>query len=186
MSAAEVVANCGAELELVSPERFFAPEMGGMSHLPYAKTFAEKNVRVTINTRLKAVRRDGNALIAVLGSDSSEKTEWERRVSQVVVEHGTIANDDLDLELKPTSRNLGAVDYQALIARRPPLPRRNTGSSFDRIRIGDPWQAATSTPQSMKRWVTVRCFDRAVTSGPRRPSMDCDTENLRQAPQHMP
>jgi hypothetical protein len=137
MSAAEVVANCGAELELVSPERFFAPEMGGMSHLPYAKTFAEKNVRVTINTRLKAVRRDGNALIAVLGSDSSEKTEWERGVSQVVVEHGTIANDDLDLELKPTSRNLGAVDYQALIARRPPLPCRNTGSSFDLIRIGD-------------------------------------------------
>jgi 2,4-dienoyl-CoA reductase-like NADH-dependent reductase (Old Yellow Enzyme family)/thioredoxin reductase len=137
MSAAELIANSGAELELVSPERFFAPEMGGMNHVPYAKTFAEKNVRVTINTRLKAVRRDGNALVAVLGSDFSEGTQWERRVSQVVVEHGTMANDELYLELKPASRNLGAVDYQALIARRPPLPNRNGNGTFDLIRIGD-------------------------------------------------
>jgi pyruvate/2-oxoglutarate dehydrogenase complex dihydrolipoamide dehydrogenase (E3) component len=137
MSAAEVIANGGAELELVSPERFFAPEMGGMNHVPYAKTFAEKNVRVTINTRLKSVRRDGNALVAVLGSDFSEETQWERRVSQVVVEHGTVANDELYLELKPLSRNLGAVDYPALIARRSPLPVKNEAASFDLIRIGD-------------------------------------------------
>ncbi|MBB6487845.1 NADH:flavin oxidoreductase [Rhizobium lusitanum] len=137
MSAAEVIANSGAELELVSPERFFAPEMGGMNHVPYAKAFAEKDVRVTINTRLKSVRRDGNALIAVLGSDFSEQTQWERRVSQVVVEHGTIANDELYLELKPLSRNLGAVDYPALIARRPPLPEKNGQGTFDLIRIGD-------------------------------------------------
>jgi len=36
MSAAEVIANAGVDLELVSPERFFAPEMGGMNHVPYA------------------------------------------------------------------------------------------------------------------------------------------------------
>ncbi|OCJ07103.1 N-methylproline demethylase [Rhizobium sp. AC27/96] len=137
MSAAEVIANGGAELELVSPERFFAPEMGGMNHVPYAKAFAEKNVRVTINTRLKSVRRDGNTLVAVLGSDFSEKTQWERRVSQVVVEHGTVANEELYLELKPLSRNLGAVDYPALIARRAPLPERNAAGNFDLIRIGD-------------------------------------------------
>lgn len=137
MSAAEVIANSGAELELVSPERFFAPEMGGMNHVPYAKTFAEKNVRVTINTRLKSVRRDGNALVAVLGSDFSEQTQWERRVSQVVVEHGTVANDELYLELKPLSRNLGAVDYPALTARRAPLPVKNAAGDFDLIRIGD-------------------------------------------------
>lgn len=137
MSAAEVIANSGAELELVSPERFFAPEMGGMNHVPYAKAFAEKNVRVTINTRLKSVRRDGNALVAVLGSDFSEQTQWERRVSQVVVEHGTVANDELYLELKPLSRNLGAVDYPALIVRRAPLPAKNEAGAFDLIRIGD-------------------------------------------------
>src|SRR5690606_18562802 len=69
MSAAELVANAGSRLELVSPERFFAPEMGGMNHVPYMKTFHEKGVRITINTRVTAVRRDGNALTVTLASD---------------------------------------------------------------------------------------------------------------------
>ncbi len=136
MSAAEVIAASGAELELVSPERFFAPEMGGMNHVPYAKAFAEARVTVTINTRLKAVRRNGNGLTAVLGSDYSPAIV-ERQVNQVVVEHGTAANADLFLELKPHSRNLGAVDYRALIARRPPLPRNRDDAAFDLVRIGD-------------------------------------------------
>ncbi|MBO9097418.1 MULTISPECIES: NADH:flavin oxidoreductase [unclassified Rhizobium] len=137
MSAAEVIAIAGADLELVSPERFFAPEMGGMNHVPYARIFAEKNVRVTINTRLKSVRREGNGLVAVLGSDYSEKTRIERRVSQVVVEHGTMANAELYDELKPLSRNLGAIDYGSLIARKQPLRTSNPEGSFDLIRIGD-------------------------------------------------
>ncbi len=137
MSTAELIANAGIELEVVSPERFFAPEMGGMNHVPYAKIFAEKGVRVTINTRLKSVRRDGNGLIAVLGSDYSDTAVEERRVAQVVVEHGTMANADLYLSLKPLSRNLGAVDYAALINRQAPLPQKQPGASFDLIRIGD-------------------------------------------------
>jgi NADPH-dependent 2,4-dienoyl-CoA reductase/sulfur reductase-like enzyme len=137
MSAAEVIANSGSELELVSPERFFAPEIGGMNHVPYAKVFAETNARVTINTRLKSVRRDGNQLVAVLGSDYAGEAHWERRVAQVVVEHGTMANADLYFELKPLSRNLGAVDYAALIARRQPLRQRNPDGRFDLVRIGD-------------------------------------------------
>ncbi|PYB77312.1 NADH:flavin oxidoreductase [Rhizobium wuzhouense] len=136
MSAAEVIAHAGVELEVVSPERFFAPEMGGMNHVPYAKTFAEKNVRVTINTRLSGVRREGNGLVATLGSDFSD-VKVERRVAQVVVEHGTMANADLYLELKPLSRNRGAVDYTALIARQEPLPLKDETAGFDLLRIGD-------------------------------------------------
>ncbi len=136
MSAAEIIALNGAELELVSPERFFAPEMGGMNHVPYAKTFAEKNVKITINTRLKAVRRSGNGLTAILGSDYSPAIV-ERHISQVVVEHGTTANKDLFLELKPLSRNLGAIDYKALIERRAPLLEKNGEGGFNLVRIGD-------------------------------------------------
>jgi len=44
--------------ELVSPERFFAPEMGGMNHVPYMHAFQEKGVTITINTRLRSVRRE--------------------------------------------------------------------------------------------------------------------------------
>ncbi|MCF3642275.1 NADH:flavin oxidoreductase [Rhizobium sp. TRM95111] len=137
MTAAEMIARAGVDLEVVSPERFFAPEIGGMNHVPYAKVFAERNVRVTINTRLKAVRHDGNALVATLCSDFSPTVSIERRVAQVVVEHGTTPLADLYLELKPISRNLGAVDYKALIRGAPPLAVRNPEGRFDLFRIGD-------------------------------------------------
>ncbi len=137
MTAAEMIARSGVELEIVSPERMFAPEVGGMNHVPYARTFAEKNVRVTINTRLKSVRREGNGLVAVLGSDFSETASVERRVAQVVVEHGTLPMADLYLELKPISRNLGAVDYKKLIRQENPIETRNPQGTFDLFRIGD-------------------------------------------------
>jgi hypothetical protein len=137
MSAAEVIARAGVELELVSPERFFAPEIGGMNHVPYARAFARPTVRVTINTRLLSVRRDGNGLVATLGSDYDRSARFERRVAQVVVEHATLPNDELYRALKPLSRNLGAVNYKSLIARQFPLEARNPDGRFELVRIGD-------------------------------------------------
>ena len=72
-------------------------------------------MRVTINTRVKAVRRDGNQLVATLGSDFSPGWSEERRVDQVVVEHGTLPLDELYFALKPLSKNGGAVDYERLV-----------------------------------------------------------------------
>ncbi len=137
MAAAEFIANAGAQLELVSPERFFAPEMGGLNHVPYMKAFHEKNVRVTINTRVTAVRRDGNALVALLSSDFAKGWHDQRRVDQVVVEHGTAPLDDLYFALKPQSRNLGSVDYEALIEGRDPFRARQPDAAFTLFRIGD-------------------------------------------------
>jgi 2,4-dienoyl-CoA reductase-like NADH-dependent reductase (Old Yellow Enzyme family)/thioredoxin reductase len=137
MGAAELIANAGSKLELVSPERFFAPEMGGMNHVPYMRAFHEKGVTVTINTRLKAVRREGNRLVATLGSDFAEGWSAERQVDQVVVEHGTAPLDDLYLALKPLSKNLGAVDYERLVRGGDIFPERNPDGAFIVYRIGD-------------------------------------------------
>ena len=137
MTAAEIVANSGARLELVSPERFFAPEMGGMNHVPYMRAFHEKGVRVTINTRLKSVRRDGNQLVATLGSDFSEGWSEERRVDQVVVEHGTLPLEDLYFALKPLSKNGGAVDYEKLVEGGDIFPEIRADAAFILFRIGD-------------------------------------------------
>jgi 2,4-dienoyl-CoA reductase-like NADH-dependent reductase (Old Yellow Enzyme family)/thioredoxin reductase len=137
MTAAEMVANSGARLELVSPERFFAPEMGGMNHVPYMRAFHEKGVRVTINTRLKSVRREGNQLVATLSSDFADGWREERRVDQVIVEHGTMANDELYHALKPHSRNNGAVDYEALVGEGAVFPMRHSAGGFTLFRIGD-------------------------------------------------
>ena len=130
MTAAELIANAGSRLELVSPERFFAPEMGGMNHVPYMRVFHEKNVTVTINTRLHSIRRDGNALVATLSSDFADGWRAERRVDQVVVEHGTLPLGDLYFELKPLSKNAGAVDYEKLVSWRSDLPGKAAGGGF--------------------------------------------------------
>ncbi|MGI6854030.1 FAD-dependent oxidoreductase [Mesorhizobium sp. 1B3] len=136
MGAAELIANAGARLELVSPERFFAPEMGGMNHAPYMRAFHEKGVRVTINTRVSAVRRQGNSLVATLSSDFAKGWRDERRIDQVVVEHGTAPLEDLYLALRPASMNLGAVDYEALVNGGEVFPRKQTGG-YTLFRIGD-------------------------------------------------
>jgi NADPH-dependent 2,4-dienoyl-CoA reductase/sulfur reductase-like enzyme len=120
----------------VTPERFFAPEVGGMNHVAYARAFRRHGVRITINTRLRSVRRDGNKLLATLGSDYDSATE-ERRVDQVVVEHGTLPLDELYLELKPGSRNRGEVDLRALIDGRPQAVTRNPEGGYSLFRIGD-------------------------------------------------
>ena len=137
MTAGEMIANAGSKLELVSPERFFAPEMGGMNHVPYMRAFHENGVTVTINTRLVSVRRDGNALVATLGSDFAQGWTAERRVDQVVVEHGTIANDELYLALKPLSKNRGAVDYERLVSGGDIFPVADADAGFVLFRIGD-------------------------------------------------
>jgi N-methyl-L-proline demethylase len=138
MSAAEVLARSGARVELVSPERFFAPDIGGLNHAPYMATFHEAGVRVTINTRLQVLERAGNRVRAILGSDFAPAWREAREVDQVVVEHGTAPNDALYVALKPRSINLGRVDYTALI--RPEgdiLPEVNPDGAFLLYRIGD-------------------------------------------------
>ncbi|MDF2781171.1 MAG: N-methylproline demethylase, partial [Geminicoccaceae bacterium] len=136
LQAAEQLAEAGAKLEIVTPERFFAPEIGGLNHVAYARCFQEHGVRITINSRLRAVRRAGNRLATVIGSYYAARTE-ERLVDQVVVEHGTLPQDELYFALKEQSINRGEVDYRALIAGRPQSLVGNPEGRFRLFRIGD-------------------------------------------------
>lgn len=136
MQAAELIAGAGSRLEIVTPERFFAPDIGGLNHVPYAAHFHKHDVKITINSRLLSVARDGNRLRAAIGSDYHE-IKRERIVDQVVVEHGTLPNDDLYFQLKPHSSNRGAVDYNALAGLRPQPDTRNHPPGFQLFRIGD-------------------------------------------------
>ncbi|PWK75485.1 NADH:flavin oxidoreductase [Aminobacter sp. AP02] len=141
MTAAELIGKAGSKLELVTPERLFAPEMGGMNHVPYMEAFHRASVKITINTRLKSVRREGNQLVATLSSDYAKGWSEERSVDQVVVEHGTLPLDDLYLELKPLAKNGGAIDYERLIHGGEIFPDKNPDGRFLLLRIGDAVQA---------------------------------------------
>ena len=140
MQAAELVARAGSRLEIVSPERFFAPEIGGLNHVAYAQIFQKHGVAITINRRLVAVRREAGQLAAVIGSDYGDLRET-RLVDQVVVEHGTLPLDELYFALKDASINRGEVDYKALVAGAPQAITRNALGRYRLLRIGDAVQS---------------------------------------------
>lgn len=71
-----------------------------------------------------------------IGTDYSDLVQ-EAQYDQVVVNYGTMPLDELYFALKPESRNMGAVDHDALIAGRAQQVERNPGGRFMLFRIGD-------------------------------------------------
>lgn len=136
LMAAEVAANAGAQVEVMTPDRSFAPEIMGMNLVPYMRALQDKDVTFTVTRRLLDVARDGNRLRATIGTDYSDFTR-DQPYDQVVVNYGTLPLDDLYFALKPLSLNGGAVDHAALIAGRPQAVTRNPEGRFKLYRIGD-------------------------------------------------
>ncbi len=136
LQAAEIIARSGARVEIMTPDRSFAPEVMGMNLVPYMRTLQELDATFTVTWRLEAAERAGNAIRAVVGSDYGG-VRRERIVDQIVVNHGTRPLDELYFELKPLSSNRGAVDYDALIDGRPQARDDKPEGAFQLFRIGD-------------------------------------------------
>ena len=136
LQAAEVVGASGAHLEVMTPDRSFAPEVMAMNLVPYMRSLQKLNVTFTVTYRLMSVERSANRLIAQVGSDYGGVNQ-QRVVDQVIINHGTRPLDELYLELKADSLNGGAVDYDALIAGRPQPHSNAMGNGYQLFRIGD-------------------------------------------------
>nr|WP_111298545.1 N-methyl-L-proline N-demethylase HpbA [Paracoccus saliphilus] len=136
LQAADIIAATGATVEIVTPDRSFAPEVMAMNLVPYMRSLQRRDVTFTVTWRLLSVLRDGNRLRATLGSDYGDMTR-DRLVDQVVVNHGTRPLDQLYFELKPLSKNLGEVDHDALIAGQRQAVGTNPEGRFRLFRIGD-------------------------------------------------
>jgi hypothetical protein len=137
IAAAEYIAEAGSKLELMTPERFFSPDVGGLNMVPYMKTFQKRGVVITPMQRVRKLERRGNKIAATIWSAFTETDIAERLVDQVVVENATLPLADLYFALKEESQNRGEVDYDALIAGRPQTLRTNAGGRFQLFRIGD-------------------------------------------------
>ena len=136
LMAAEVAANAGASVEVMTPDRVFAPDIMAMNLTPYMGALQDKDVTFTVTRRLLNVTRDGNQLKATIGTDYSDFTS-EKTYDQIVVNYGTMPMDELYFDLKPLSSNHGAVDYEALVAGQPQQIMRNPDGRFQLFRIGD-------------------------------------------------
>lgn len=139
LQAADVIAQTGATLEIMTPDRSFSPEVMAMNLVPYMRSLQKRDVTFTVTFRLESVERhptQAGQLLAVLGSDYGGVRK-ERVVDQVVVNHGTLPLEDLYFELKPLSSNAGAVNYTDLIAGNTQTVQSNKGGKFQLFRIGD-------------------------------------------------
>lgn len=136
LQAAEVAASSGAKVEIITPDRVFAPDIMAMNLVPYMRSLQGKDVTFTVTRRLLDVKRDGNKLTAVIGTDYSDHS-YEKQYDQIVLNYGTLPLDDLYFDLKPHSRNGGAVDHEALINGVPQTIIRNADGAFLLFRIGD-------------------------------------------------
>ena len=136
LQAAEFIAATGAKVEIMTPDRAFAPEVMAMNLVPYMRSLQKRDVTFTVTYRLERAERDGNRIVAHIGSDYGGVAQ-QRTVDQIVVNHGTIPLDDLYFALKPRSSNLGKVAYDRMIAGEPQSLVRNPQGTFRLFRIGD-------------------------------------------------
>jgi N-methyl-L-proline demethylase len=136
LQAAEIAAKSGAKVEIMTPDRVFAPDIMAMNLVPYMRSLQDKNVTFTVTRRLLDVEQEGNQLKATIGTDYSDLRQ-PAHYDQVVVNYGTLPMDNLYFDLKPHSSNSGAVDYDALVNGEPQAISRNPDGKFQLFRIGD-------------------------------------------------
>jgi len=136
MTIAEFLADAGSNLEVVTPARTLAPDIGATSYPAYFRALNKAGAKITLNLHIERLERRGNR-IAVILFDEYSKVCVEKEVDQVVVESGTKPMDELYFSLKPLSRNQGEIDYRAFIAGKPQVVANNPGGKFQLFRIGD-------------------------------------------------
>ena len=136
LQAAEVAANAGAKIEIMTPDRTFSAGVMAMNLVPYMRSLQDKDTTFSVARRLLGVELRGNKLEAQIGTDYSDHSDIHE-YDQVVVNYGTLPLDELYFDLKNLSSNGGAVDHDALVNGHPQNIVKNTDSQFQLFRIGD-------------------------------------------------
>jgi len=138
LQAAEIIAKTGANVEIMTPDRSFAPDVMAMNLVPYMRSMQKLGVTFSVTYRLKSVvkAQERNELVASIGTDYSDYIK-EQLYDQIVINHGTLPLDDIYFELKASSSNLGALDHSALIAGTAQEQILNPQGKYQLFRIGD-------------------------------------------------
>jgi len=136
MTIAEFVAERAEEMELVTPDRIVAPEIGSTSYPGYLRTLNRTGAKVTVNLRIDRLERRGNKIAAVF-KDEYAGEERVKEADQVVIEYGTSPLSELYFALKEGSTNRGEIDAKAMISARPQAIVTNPAGAYQLFRIGD-------------------------------------------------
>ncbi len=135
-SCADYLSSLGKQVELVTPDRHAAHEMGTLNFPRYLENFYARGVKLTPDNRVVSVEKHGNQLKVNMVNEYGGLTS-ERIVDQVVVEHGTIPMAETFYELRGQSRNNGEIDFEAITEEKPQDLVRNPDGAFVLYRVGD-------------------------------------------------
>ena len=133
---AEALAQSGCNVELVTPDRTIAHDLGPTNSAVFLKSLAGLGVGFSCFEEIGKIERDGNrkavTLRHVLTGESRVRT-----VDHCVVERGLAPNDGLFFALKAKSMNKGQIDHQALVDGGRAFGDVQFGEGFVLARIGD-------------------------------------------------
>src|SRR5579871_2209113 len=111
-----------------------------MNYPAYLEVFGRHGVTITLNRELAGVERLADGRLSATFLDPYSGTQVAESYDRIIVEHGTLPNDELYFELAKASANGGEVDYDALLRGdpQPGLPGRDDqGASYVLFRVGD-------------------------------------------------
>ena len=133
---AEALAQSGCNVEMVTPDRTIAHDLGPTNSAVFLKSLAGLGVGFSCFEEIGKIERDGNrkavTLRHVLTGESRVRT-----VDHCVVERGLTPNDGLFFALKAKSMNKGQIDHQGLVDGGRAFGDVQFGDGFVLARIGD-------------------------------------------------
>lgn len=131
--AAQIAQQAGSTVTYATIDGGLAQDLTYAEVTRWRTEFSRMGLRPHIDMRLISVARTSNQMTATMINElTREKTELT--VDQVIVDMGTVPDDDLFAALRAKASNAGVTDIVALIANKP-QPCKSGG--FELHRIGD-------------------------------------------------
>lgn len=113
-TAAEFLASEGSQVEIATPDRMIAEDVGVTNHAIHLRELYKMGVTLRPDSRLTEVKQAGNRLQATFCNEYSAGEE-HHEYDQVIVDTGTIPLDELYEDLADKSVNQGQMDIDALL-----------------------------------------------------------------------
>ena len=121
---------------MATPDLHVGRDIGGLNIPVYLRNLYRSGATLTPNHRLKGIRRDGNALVAILWNEFPGG-RVECRFDQIVIDTCTLPADGPFHELAAESRNLAELDVDAFVELDPQPEDANPHGDYLLFHVGD-------------------------------------------------
>ena len=135
-STAVALAGKGVALEVVTPDRMLAFEVGATNFPNYLRELYRRGVKLTPDLELRSVRREGNRLVASFWNEYAEERSsgWSTRSWSSTA---PCRRTSSTMRSRTGSRNGGAVDVEGLAHGRAREIVTNPSGGYLLYRVGD-------------------------------------------------